>query len=852
MVSDFEGIRSAISGHRLPPTLEELFGDIIDLNEVRFRAQEGLNVDYKHDIPESFTDNHGLSIVRLALGLYNAYGGVIVFGVVDKRLDIQGTTKPFQVEAFNRVLSDFSSSSFETIHQRYALKRGELSLFVDVVLVPQRAMEKPARLTRTLGKFEPGTIFVRDRHEVVQAKAKHLPMLYSAARAIPFGQPDVNVLEVHRSLPPSPSTMKEFVARNALLENLWDWLVFGRKPRLYIYGPGGSEKSTLAFEFATEVAQHGHSLRFEGGQKLDYVIYLSGKETEFNVLNQSRQYFSSKQFSNTREQFVEILYHSGLASRIETLQADEAALLEKLSTLFSEFNGLIVLDDIDALSRRGVDTGEEALFTELVTVNRKTRLLYTLRYPPGHALSSAMQVPGLEFHSEFEPFVSICADQFGTPVPDKSEQQIIFEESDGLPLLIETIIGLRKYSGNYENAIAGFKDRGGDEARRYLYQREYERLDKNGKARQVLAALSLVPEGLQVEELVAVTTATKQQVADALSECGNVFLSIMHDANAGTVYQVSPPALPFIVDISKRVNFFQALEQRIKRFGDEYYRVSAREQEITREIERLLAIKDYFGASQLGDAVAHEGSEASSSPKLRALTGLAFKERGPSFGEKAREHFRFAYQMRYRGTSMLRGWFDLEINSNHGVDEAESICNTVLSEDRFSDLIRSEFSSKLGYCYYVRATKILGVRRENACDWLRRSIDCYMEALWIGEKADRRDVGITLNWLDRPLSRLESASRNDFEQSLLLIEMLADRKHDVHMEGARIISNSLQRWGSSASTDSRHRAIGRTSKVLAKIRKNFPDLDQNVGFRIIFTAITSVKIQLESISDSTT
>ncbi|MFC0407447.1 hypothetical protein [Roseomonas elaeocarpi] len=850
---EHEGIETAISTGHLPTSPQILFGELLDFAENRLRMQEGYYLDYKHDVPKSFSDAHGQAVLRLALGFYNAFGGLIIFGVQDKTLSILGTSGPFPIEAFNRIFTDFTNASIEAKHARYLIKSAdgaESGRFIDVVLISRRGLQKPVRLTTELAGYGEGTIFVRERHEVVQAKARHWPMLYSANRAPPSLQPDFASTGIHRSLPPSPSTMKEFIARDSLTENLWDWFVFGKKLRLYLYGPGGSGKSTLAFEFATAVAEHGNELLFSNNKKLDYVIYLSGKETELNVLYRSQQYFDSKQFSSAIEQFVEILYHSGACTRLECVGLNEDALLQRLSDLFKSFNGLIVLDDIDALSRRKVDTGEEALFTELVSTNCRTRLLYTLRHPPGHALSSSVQVPGLHPVTEFEPFVTACAVQFATLPPSEHERETIFEESGGLPLLIESIVGLRKYSGNYQLAIKSFKDKGGDEARRYLYQREYDRLDKNGRGRQVLAALSLVPAGFHVDALLAVVGTSTQQIADALSECGSIFLSIINDANSGTLYQISPPALPFVSDISRKAPFFPTLEQKVQRFNAEYFRISPREQTIVQEMERLFLMRDFVRASQLGEAVVHEGSEASASPQVRALTGRAFTELGSSYVEKAREHFKWAHQMRYRNIEMLRSWFHIEMNSEYGLEDAEHICQIVLQDERFQGLLKGEFYSKLGYVYHSRAMKVLGVRRDSAFEWLRKAVDAYMEALWLGEKADRRSIDTTLSWLERPLNRLEAACRNDFEQFLLLIELLADRKHDAHVEGARIIAASLTRWGTSASPDSRQRAAGRASKTIIKIRRNFADLDQNVGFKILFVAVTSVKEHLEAIEQA--
>jgi hypothetical protein len=62
-----------------------------------------------------------------------------------------------------------------------------------------------------------------------------------------------------------------------------------------------------------------------------------------------------------------------------------------IGELFSNFNGLIVIDDIDNLSRERRDTGEEFLFLKAA---KSASILYTLRFPATYALKNAVTVPG--------------------------------------------------------------------------------------------------------------------------------------------------------------------------------------------------------------------------------------------------------------------------------------------------------------------------------------------------------------------------------------------------------------------------------------------------------------------------
>ena len=88
-------------------------------------------------------------------------------------------------------------------------------------------------------------------------------------------------------------------------------------------------------------------------------------------------------------------------SQKDTLSEERDILLQEL---FDNFSGLIVIDDIDALSRRGLDTGEELLFFKIMKGRARTKILYTLRHPPSHAMSSSIVVPGLSPENEYFDF----------------------------------------------------------------------------------------------------------------------------------------------------------------------------------------------------------------------------------------------------------------------------------------------------------------------------------------------------------------------------------------------------------------------------------------------------------------
>jgi hypothetical protein len=206
---------------------------------------------------------------------------------------------------------------------------------------------------------------------------------------------------------------------------------------------------------------------------------------------------------------------------IDTVSEDEVGLF--LDELFATFNGLVVIDDIDTLTRDRRDTGEETLFLKAAISKKRTRILYTLRFPPTYALRNSITVPGLDYVSEFIPFVEACCAQFAVPPPSGDQFNTIYLASAGLPLIIETIVWIRKFSGNYADAISQYNDKGGDEVRRYLYQREYDRLEVGGKSQYVLSLLYLITDPVSFPTLVRLSNYTSDQIRSSLTECAGIF-----------------------------------------------------------------------------------------------------------------------------------------------------------------------------------------------------------------------------------------------------------------------------------------------------------------------------------------
>ncbi|MES3055049.1 AAA family ATPase [Sphingomonas faeni] len=846
MREELSGIADAIEQRSLPETAEQLFGRMWDITDQVFVGQETFIIDFKDAVPTDFSKGFGASIIRLALAFHNTYGGIIVFGVQDDDFAPVGLSAKLDVEAFNDVLTDATGSTIECLCREYRLKGSEHR--IQAMLVPRRGVAKPVRLQRKLDKYSAGTVWIRDRHSAREATESHLSMLYSDRLDLSRNLLGDLHRSVHESLPPSPATMDEFIGRKDLLEELWSWFVLGTKPRLYLHGPGGSGKSTLAYEFSRQVAERGSQVAFANGSNLDYVIYISGKESELNPYNAAEQPFSLRQFDSAITQFQAILVDSGVRTKEEARALDEESLLLALSELFATYSGLIVIDDVDALSRRGKDTGEESLLFACMGAARRTRILYTLRYPPPSALASSVKVPELEATGEFPQFIAACTSQFfrtndSSLLPSAAESKKLAEATSRLPLLIETVIGLRKVCGTFDGALEQFDSKGGEEARRYLYQREYDRLGSTGRAREVLAALLLLDEAVTFSVLKRILNIPDTIVLDALGECGSVFLSTKDTSRGEAQYQLATPARPFIANVSSGLNLFPVIKRRVELFLAEDAIYTPEESAFIVQLDRLIRerrfkdVIDNFEARNRHDPI-------TANPKVQALAGQAYSNLGPDFRTRARECFKAAHELQYHDIFMARAWFHVENSAEYGNREAIAVCEKVLAQRKLSSRHRAEFKSKLASCYLEEARRARNISRERAVEYFGKSIDAYLSALWIGRSVRELDEEQTLRWLSVPSLAFIEILGSDVEPFFSLLEGLVERGHDIHEEGAKVLLQALRRSSAGHDDKARGKLSGLMRRTVQRLTQHATKKGDLPGFDLLVETLSLTQQRL--------
>lgn len=691
-----------------------------------FLSREGPLWDFKGGWPTSYSDSYFHGLCRLVCAFANTNGGLVVFGVDDKARTGAGKRLTVDLDRFAQAFAQLVGRELVADFKHY--QAPSTGHFAVMLVPPLDAGQLPIRFTGESAFYATGTIWVRQGHQVIAAEPRHVAQLYCRTARSDDDQPE----EIDGTLPPSPATIRQFVGRIATIDRLFEWLKASDQPRNFLHGKGGSGKSTIAFQVAKVLRDSGAGFLIEGEEPLEKVMFLTGKERELDPGTQAQKGVVYTDFKDERTLYEAILTEGG--SDYDTLDnLSMADLKREVANFFHRTSAFIVVDDIDTLTTKGLEAGFEFLIGALYKARKRSRILYTLRNAPSQALSNSIDVPGLN-DAEYLEFVNLASMQFGVDPPSaKLRDDELSSISERRPLVIESVIALRRRTDSYERALELFKSGGGDDVRGYVFRREWDSIKPTSRGRELLALLALYKAKISYEDIVALMYDNAAIVPDAMAEVQEMFVQVEREGDR-SLYRLNELTRAFVLDAARELDNYSALKTRVSKFVTNIYADSPELRRVLGRAERLLAQSLDEADPQAAELAwallmqAKDNASIREDPRFMAACGYAALHLQPIKIADAREYFQNSFAMRHGpDVQYVRAWFSAEQKLDGADHYTDMIYRLVDGAREYDDAIRLEFLSR-------RATTLYRLAQDGFYSDPEKSLNRLLEAIRLHAK----------------------------------------------------------------------------------------------------------------------
>ena len=773
-------LEELLEGSALPASVEDILPFLTEPDGT-FALREGPSWDFKESWPHSYSDGYFHGLCRLICAFANTNGGLIIFGVSDKARTAGHSRIVPNMDRFAQAFRQLVHEDLTCDFRRY--EDSQLGAF-EVMLVPPLARNAmPMRFRSNSTYYSSQTVWVRQGHEVVTAGPRHIAQLYCRDTR----QANASVAEIEGTLPPSPATIRQFVGRMNTIDRVFEWLKTSDQPRNFLHGKGGSGKSTVAFQVAKVLRESGGGFLIEGTDPLDKVMFLTAKERELNTDNLSQQSVSYTDFKDERTLYEAIITEGGSDFRaLDDLSIRE--LKDEIASLFSRHSFFIVIDDVDTLTTKGLEAGFEFLIGALYKANRRSRVLYTLRNAPSQALSNSIDVPGLN-DGELAEFVDLASKQFGVEPPsEKCRDEELSVVSERRPLVIESVIALRRRVDSYDRAISLFKSGGGDDVRGYVFRREWDSIRPGSHGRELLAVLALYKSKITYEDVIALMYDNAAIVPDAFAEVQEMFIQVERVGDK-SLYSLNDLTRAFVLNAANELNNFTALRARVQKFVTNIYADSSELNRLLRQVERLIEVahreSNPHAAKSAWSALmqAKEDHIIREDPRFMAACGYVALHVQPTNMADVREHFQNSFAMRHNpDIRYVREWFTTEQRLD-GADHFTSMIFELVSQAKgYDDAIRLEFMSRRAATLYVVAKDGFWAEPE-------RSLSRLVESIKLNAEGYRRTISLNTKqafFFQRNFTNSTFALKNHLSRAGRFDELISYFVDFARLPGAKL------------------------------------------------------------------
>ena len=569
------------------------------------------------------------------------------------------------------------------------------------------------------------------------------------------------------TLPPREIVAPHFVGRRTELEELNSWLKDPYSRVWLLAGDGGKGKTAIAYQFAIETLQ-------EPPDNLEIVIWLSAKARRF-VSGQAVD-VENPNFEDLESALDWVLRAYG-APNIE--DKDLAAKEEECRGYLSQLPALIILDDVDSLQGQHLES-TMSYFLYRNPAPKSKVLLTSRRIPLGmeHTQVKGFELgstDGLSFIRSRLKIYDLEPELYPNAVVNE-----ILQACDGSPLFVQDLLRLCMVGEHPRAAIEKWKSAGGEAARRYALEREFEMLSESAK--KVLLSCALYEGPASLPEVRVAADISEGSCHDALRELQDLFLiprpQLVEDVPR---FALNSNTRQLVIDVLSESDMAARILSAIKVVTGQAQSTPAHRQRVgqyARQAVTQVKLDEHEGAEEtLLEALRLYPENAD----LHGTLGWVYKSWNLNPRRvDARQHFVRAAELKASKEDTYRHWWEME-------KELMEWTSAALAAERGLESIPS--SERLSYMAGF-------ARSQSAKDLLQQAQ--YSRA---GQEANKADVHLKKALLDLDEvgqgqywfhSSVHRAIVLNYENQMRICQFQQDGRQEHQF--LRLLSRALRRW----------------------------------------------------------
>ena len=448
------------------------------------------------------------------------------------------------------------------------------------------------------------------------------------------------------TLPSRETVAPKFVGRRAELEELKAWLNDLHSRVWLLAGDGGKGKTAVAYEFAESILR-------DPPQDIEIIIWLSAKSRRFES-GQTIE-IKSPNFEDLNSALDWVLRAYG-SPDFESKDLQEKA--DECRNYLSQLPALIVLDDVDTLE--GGDLNSVMSYFVYNPPARSKVLLTSRRVPMGMLHT---QIKGFELGSEEGiNFVNTRIKMYGLEVDQFPRATLngVLEACDGSPLFIQDLLRLCKVGETPTSAISKWKSEGGEAARRYALEREFEMLPL--PAKKVLLTCSLYEGPASFPEVRVAADISEKDCYDAIQELQNLFLvpkpQLIEDVPR---FSLNVNTRKLVIDVLGKSDIAARIRSSIGAITGQAEVTHAHRQRVGQYIRQAVTLVKLDEHTDAERTLLQASDSYPENPDLLGILGWVYRtwKPRPRYTD-ARAHFTRASELKVTRAETYCHWSDME------------------------------------------------------------------------------------------------------------------------------------------------------------------------------------------------